>query len=117
MPKPPFVPDDPTLSDTDTTVIGNIRRLMKEHPTIANNQSQLGRDATIDPAFISKFLQGKSSISIRSVDRIAKALGVAPWMLLVPADYPLSNPPVLAPLSDEEKRLYRLMEQAAKTPS
>jgi transcriptional regulator with XRE-family HTH domain len=115
MPKPPALPDSDArrgLSPTDSVVIDNISRLYREHGTIAGNKSQLARDAEIDPGFISKLLQRKNSVSLTYLHRIAKALGLEPWMLLVPGDWPLSNPPVLQPLSDQEKRLYAKMMEA-----
>lgn len=115
MPKPPALPDSDArrgLSPTDSVVIDNISRLYREHGTIAGNKSQLARDAEIDPGFISKLLQRKNSVSLTYLHRIAKALGLEPWMLLVPGDWPLSNPPVLQPLTDQEKRLYQKMMEA-----
>jgi len=116
MPKPPMVPESESrrgLSGTDTVVIGNINRLYKQHGTIAGNQSQLARDAKIDQTFISKLLKAKTSLSVTTLHQIAEALGVAPWALLVQGDWPLSNPPVLQPLSDAEKRLYQKIQEAA----
>lgn len=115
MPRPPVVPDSESrrgLSGTDTVVIGNINRLYKQHGTIAGNQSQLARDAKVDQTFISKLLKAKTSVSITILHQIAEALGVSPWALLVRGDWPLSNPPVLQPLSDAEKRLYQKIQEA-----
>jgi transcriptional regulator with XRE-family HTH domain len=115
MPKPPRLPASDArrgLSATDTVVVNNIGRLYREHGTIAGNQSQLARDAEIDQTFISKLLKGRTSLSVTYLHRIAKALGLEPWMLLVPGDWPLSNPPVLQPLSDAEKRLYAKITEA-----
>lgn len=117
MPKPPRIPDSDAerpLSDTDMTVIKNIDRLYRQHGTIAGNQSQLGRDAELDQTYINKLLKARTSISVTSLHRVAGALGVAPWMLLVPGDWPLDNPPVLQPLSDAEKRLYAKIQEAIK---
>lgn len=116
MPRPPLVPDSESrrgLSGTDTIVIGNINRLYKERGTIAGNQSQLARDAKVDQTFINKLLKAKTSVSITILHQIAEALGVSPWALLVQGDWPLSNPPVLQPLSDAEKRLYQKIQEAA----
>lgn len=116
MPKPPPLPDADSrrgLTPTDTTVINNIGRLYTKHGTIAGNQSQLARDAEIDQTFVSKLLKAKHSPSVATVHKIAKALGLEPWMLLVPGDWPLDNPPVLQPLTDAEKRLYAVIKAAA----
>lgn len=115
VPKPPALPDSDArrgLSPTDSVAIDNISRLYRQHGTIAGNKSQLARDAEIDPGFISKLLQRKNSVSLTYLHRIAKALGLEPWMLLVPGDWPLSNPPVLQPLGDAEKQLYETIRKA-----
>jgi transcriptional regulator with XRE-family HTH domain len=96
VPKPPALPDSDArrgLSPTDSVVIDNISRLYREHGTIAGNKSQLARDAEIDPGFISKLLQRKNSVSLTYLHRIAKALGLEPWMLLVPGDWPYPTRP------------------------
>lgn len=95
------------------TVIANIERLYKDHGTIAGNKSELARKAKLDPAYISKLLRRTTSISVTSLHEIAKALGLATWQLMVPGDWPLSNPPVLAPLTAEEKQFYSKMREAA----
>jgi transcriptional regulator with XRE-family HTH domain len=115
MPKPPPLPDSEArrgLSPTDSVVIGNITRLYRVHGTIAGNQSELARKAGLDQTYISKLLRAKTSISVTSLDAVAKALGLEPWMLLVPGAWPLSNPPVLQPLTDAERRLYSKFQEA-----
>lgn len=115
MPKPPPTPENEgqrPLSATDSVVISNIERLYKDHGTIAGNKSELARKSGLDPAYISKLLRRKNSVSITSLHEIAKALGLHAWQLLVPGDWPLSNPPVLAPLTDAEKRLYAKVKEA-----
>src|SRR5262249_10260809 len=106
MPKPPQIPDSAArrgLSPTDMVVIANVERLYRQHGTIAGNQSQLARDAKVDQTFVSKLLKAKTSISVATLHKIAEALGVPPWALLVPGDWPLNNPPVLRPISDAER--------------
>lgn len=115
MPKPPRIPDPDAqrgLTDTDMTVINNIERLYRQHGTIAGNQSQLARDANVDQTYISKLLKARTSISVTTLHRIASALGLVPWQMLVPGDWPLDNPPVLQPLSDAEKQLYAKIREA-----
>jgi transcriptional regulator with XRE-family HTH domain len=115
MPRPPRVSDSDSrrgLTSTDLTVIGNVERLYRQHGTIAGNQSQLARDAGLDQTFISKLLKARTSISVTSLHEIARALGLPPWALLVPGDWPLDNPPVLQPLSNAEKQLYAKIREA-----
>lgn len=116
MPKPPPIPDSDAerpLSPTDMAVIANIKRAYKNHGEISGNQSELARRSELDPTYIGKLLRAKTSVSVTSLHRIAKALGLQPWQLLVPGDWELSNPPVLAPLTDEEKQFYSKMKEAA----
>lgn len=94
--------------------VANVKRLIQQHGLIGGNQSELARKATMDQAYINKLLKGKNSISLTYLDKIAGALGVEPWCLLVEGDWPLSNPPVRAPLTDLEKRLYESMKESAK---
>ena len=102
------------LSDSDEIVRRNIARLMAQHGEVNNSQSALAKRATVDQAFISKLLKGKNSVSVAYLHRIAQALGVDAWQLLVPVEWDLANPPVLTPLSPEEKRLYALFTKAAE---
>lgn len=115
MPRPPPILDPDSqrgLSATDGIVISNIERLYKQHGVIAGNQSELARKAVLDQTFISKLLKRKTSISVFYLHKIAGALGVDPWALLVPGDWPLNNPPVLRPVTDAERRLYAKIEEA-----
>lgn len=115
MPKKKALPTNDarrSLTDSDATVIANIGRLMSQHGIIGNNQSELARKAVIDQTFISKLLKSKTSISVSYLHKIALALGVEPWTLLVPGEWKLSNPPALRPLTDTEKRLYEKIEEA-----
>ena len=100
------------LTETDQTVRRNIARLMAQHGEISNSQTALAKRAGVDQAFISKLLKGKNSLSVAYLNRLADALGVAAWQLLVPTEWDLGNPPVLAPLTPEEKRLYALFTAA-----
>lgn len=95
-------------------VVGNVDRLYKEHGVISGNQSELARKAALDQTFVSKLLRGKTSISVASLHRLAGALGLEPWMLMVPGDWPLNNPPVLQPVTDAEKRLYAKIQEAVQ---
>jgi transcriptional regulator with XRE-family HTH domain len=94
------------------TAIANIDRVFKDHPIIAGNKSELARKAALDPAYISKLLRRQTSISLTSLHAVAEALGLAAWQLLVPGDWPLSNPPVLQPLTDSERRFYAKVKEA-----
>jgi transcriptional regulator with XRE-family HTH domain len=117
VPRPPPIPESTArrpLSETDNVVVNNIVRTYKDHPTIAGNKSQLARDAELDPAYISKLLRRQTSISLTSLHAVARALGLAPWQLMVPGDWPLSNPPVLAPLSAQERQFYEKMREAMR---
>jgi transcriptional regulator with XRE-family HTH domain len=117
MPRPPKLPNTTTergLSPTDSVVIDNIDRLRKQHGEIGDNRSELARRATLDPSYIGKLLRKETSVSITSLHGIAGALGLEPWQLMVKGDWDLSNPPVLAPLTDSEKRLYAALREAMK---
>lgn len=117
MPKPPRISEASSrrgLSETDHVVANNVERLYVEHGIIGGNQSELARKAKIDPTFISKLLKRKNSVSVATLHKIAGALGLQAWMLLVPGDWPLSNPPVLQPLSDAERQLYAKLKEAVQ---
>lgn len=102
------------LSPADGIACDNVKRLFRQHGFINGNQSELARKASIDQTFVSKFLAGKTSISLTYLQRVAHALGLDSWQLLVPGDWPLSNPPVLQPLTEREKQLYQMFQEAAR---
>jgi len=86
-----------------TVLRQNLKALMDKN---AESQTALGRRAKVGQATVGRILSSKGEDSgVETVAKLAKAYGLEAWQLLVAGMDP-SNPPVLQPVSKEERALY-----------
>lgn len=77
-------------------------------------QGELHRKSGVAQATIGRILtRDGENARIETVDRIAKAYGLEGWQLMVAGLDP-RNPPVLQPLSQEERALYERLKDLSK---
>lgn len=90
----------------------NLKALMasKHGP---RSQSELRRKSGVAQATIGRILSdGGENARIETVEKLARAYGLDGWQLMIPGMDP-SNPPVLQPISKEERALYDRLTQTA----
>jgi transcriptional regulator with XRE-family HTH domain len=61
----------------------NVRKYRKQR---GMTQEELGLDTEMERSYVSDLERGTRNPSVRAVDRLAKALGVAPHVLLMPIE-------------------------------
>jgi DNA transposition AAA+ family ATPase len=59
------------MPENETSISNQLRAFILQDPRSA---SRLAREAGIDPAGLSRFLNGKQGINLESADRLAKLL-------------------------------------------
>lgn len=93
-------------------VAQNLKALMdaKIGPT---SQSELKRRSGVAQATIGRILSKETAASIETLTDLAGAYGLEGWQLLVPGMHP-TNPPVLQPVSKEERALYDRLRATVK---
>lgn len=78
------------------------------------SQNALRAKAGVAQATIGRILSARGeNARIETVDRLAKAYGLEGWQLMIPGMDP-RNPPVLQPVSKEERALYERLKAVAK---
>ena len=90
----------------------NLREAMT-HARPKLSQQALARASGIAQASIGRILRGEQSPTLDAMEDLARALDVAPWMMLVDGFDP-SNPPVLRPVLPAEQALYDRLLTAAQ---
>lgn len=90
----------------------NVKALLdsKRGPT---NPTALGKAAKVGQASVNRILDTEKDVRLSTIERIAKIYDLEPWQLLVAGMNP-ANPPVLAPLSPAERKLYESLRAAMK---
>lgn len=91
----------------------NLKSLMgtKGGPT---SQGELFRKSGVAQATIGRILaDGGENARIETVSKIAKAYGLEGWQLMIPGMDP-ANPPVLQPVSKEERELWDRLKDLSK---
>lgn len=79
-----------------------------------SSQGELFRKSGVAQATIGRILSGEGeNARIETVEKLARAYGLEGWQLMVAGMDP-SNPPVLQPLSKEERSLYDRLRSAAE---
>lgn len=73
-------------------------------------QNDLALKAGVAQATIGRVLEGETAAKIDTVDGIARAYGLEGWQLLVAGMDP-KNPPVLQPVSPQERALWASLKQ------
>lgn len=77
------------------------------------SQNALKKRSGVAQATIGRMLTGKGeNARIGTVEALARSHGLEAWQLLVPGMDP-SNPPVLQPVSKEERELYKRLKDTA----
>lgn len=77
-------------------------------------QGELFRKSGVAQATVGRILSERGeNARIETVDKLAKAYGLEGWQLMVAGMDP-SNPPVLQPVSREERDLYARLRTAAE---
>jgi transcriptional regulator with XRE-family HTH domain len=61
----------------------NVRKYRKQRDM---TQEELGLDTDMERSYVSDLERGTRNPSVRAVERLAKALGVAPHVLLMPIE-------------------------------
>lgn len=61
----------------------NVRKYRKQR---GMTQEELGLDTEMERSYVSDLERGTRNPSVRAVERLAKALGVAPHVLLMPIE-------------------------------
>ena len=77
------------------------------------NLNRLAREAEIGLGTAARLKKQTTSVGLELVDKLARGLHVEPWQLLVPGAS-ASNPPVLLPVSESERRFYERVKAAAE---
>lgn len=90
-------------------VAANLKALMDHQPDNPVGQAQLKRMSGVDQRYIGRILAAESSITVDTLEKIAKAFDLQAWQLLVPGLDP-GNPPVNH-ITDAERRLYERLRQ------
>lgn len=79
-----------------------------------NTQGQLKKKSGVAQSTIGRILSKEGeNARIETLDALAKAYGLEGWQMLVAGMDP-ENPPVLQPLSKEERGLYERLKSIAK---
>jgi transcriptional regulator with XRE-family HTH domain len=88
----------------------NLRAAM-EHRRV--RQLRLAQASSVAQTSIGRILRGEQTPTLDVVERLAAALDLEPWMMLV-AGFTPGNPPGLKPISHEEEALYERLRLAAQ---
>jgi transcriptional regulator with XRE-family HTH domain len=81
-------------TESKKTLALTVLALMQKHFG-GKNLTKLAREAVGSPGNATRLLDGKTSVSVDMLDRIARRFKLEPWQLLVP-DFDPSAPPKLA---------------------
>lgn len=91
----------------------NLRALMASGRG-PRSQNGLREKAGVAQATIGRILSARGeNARIETVERLARAYGLEGWQLMIPGMDP-ANPPVLQPITKEERALYDRLKAVAK---
>lgn len=101
------------LPNPEKILAVNLAQLMAHSPDLKSEAkiAAAAKVAKISQRTVNRARNG-AQVRLESLAGLAEAFGLAPWQLLVPGLDP-ANPPILA-LSQEEKALYKRLQDAAK---
>lgn len=94
--------------DSNAVLWANLQALMVKHYGKVN-LSRLAEDCGFAQSTATRIKQQQTATGLDKVDLIAHKFNLAAWQLLVPGFDP-GNPPVLQPLSETERRLYKVFK-------
>lgn len=98
--------------DSKAVLWRSVEALMRKHYG-KENLTRLSKECKFGPATASRLKEAKTSVGLEVIDKIAGNFNVQPWELLVPSFDP-SNRPTLAPVSEQERKLYERLREVAK---
>lgn len=91
----------------------NLAALMaREFAANDNKPMALSKAASLSLSSVQRTLTGEVGASIDTIERLALALGVSPYQLILP-ELDIENPQVVTGASAAEKRLYADMHRAS----
>lgn len=91
----------------------NLRALMQTQGG-PHSQGELSRKSGVAQATIGRILSKEGeNARIETVERLARAYGLQGWQLMIAGMDP-DNPPVLQPISKEERALYERLKDLSK---
>ena len=99
-----------------TVLSDNLSALMeREFQGMDNRPLALAKRADISLSSVQRALSGETGATIDTIERLALALNVSPYQLLLPELNP-SNPQVVTGITSAERRLYTNFARAASKP-
>lgn len=93
----------------DKTLGENIRALIGIKAMGIESEPQLAKAAKVDQRTVNRIVKGEVMARVNTLERIADALGVEPYQLLIPG-LNAKNPQILKSLSPEEENFYKALE-------
>lgn len=90
----------------------NLRRVM-QHDRDLKTQKKLEAAGGLTQASIGRILRGEQSPTLDAVHRLAKAVELEPWQLLI-ADLEPDNPPITKQIDEQQQELLRRFRTAAQ---
>jgi transcriptional regulator with XRE-family HTH domain len=90
----------------------NLAKLMASHQEL-RTQAAVAKRANIDQRTVGRILHMQHAPTTVQIDKIARAFGLWPWMLLV-AEFDASDPPAEV-LTQTQKAAISALRDAAKT--
>jgi hypothetical protein len=98
--------------DSKTVLWKSVSALMLKHYG-RENLTRLAADCKIGPGSATRIKEGKTSVGLDIVDKIAKHFHLQPWELLVPSFDP-ANRPTLQAVTEAERKLWERLREVAK---
>ncbi|KPF66094.1 hypothetical protein IP84_16910 [beta proteobacterium AAP99] len=82
----------------------NLNNLAAAHPSLSQHK-QIAAKSGIHETTIARIRKAQHACDIETLEAVAKAFGLHAWQLMVDG-WDATNPPVLQPLTEAERRLY-----------
>lgn len=89
----------------------NVQALRDYPPGAKRGQRTFAEKCGIGEGTVWRISKGQDGTSVETLRAIAEAHGLQAWQLLVPGFDP-ANPPVMAPLTEAERKLYAAIKAA-----
>jgi transcriptional regulator with XRE-family HTH domain len=90
----------------------NLAKLMASHPEL-RTQAAVAKKAHVDQRTVGRIVHMEHAPSTLQIDKLARAFGLEPWMLLVP-DFDARDPPVEV-LTQTQQAAMSMLRGAAET--
>lgn len=105
-----YLPSVETRPDPKLVLAQNVEALMRHHYG-ERNINRLRLAVRTSPANIQRILDGRTSVGLDLIEKIAAKFDVLPWQLLVPGFDP-AHKPVLARAGLSEEQWYQMLKAA-----